>query len=64
LQVLNFKKDDLAYRITRLSRALHTGDILGVPSRIVVSISSLMASIMAITGVVMWWKKRPHAIKS
>jgi uncharacterized iron-regulated membrane protein len=64
LQVLNFKKDDLAYRIMRMSRALHTGDILGVPSRIVVSISSLMAAIMAITGVVMWWKKRPRAIKS
>src|SRR5436190_5143319 len=57
LQVLNFKKDDLAYRIMRLNRAIHTGDVFGVPSRFVASASSLLLVVMTITGLVIWWKK-------
>jgi len=45
------------YRAIRFNRALHTGDILGMPSQIVVSVTSLALVVMVITGVVIWWKK-------
>jgi uncharacterized iron-regulated membrane protein len=40
-----------------LNRAIHTGDIFGLPSRIILSVSSLMLVVMVITGMVIWWKK-------
>ena len=45
-------------RIETTNRAIHTGDIFGIPSKIVMSLASAMASLQLITGVVMWWKKR------
>lgn len=45
------------YRAIRFNRALHTGDVLGLPSQIVVSVTSLALVVMVITGVVIWWKK-------
>ena len=45
------------YRAGRFNRALHTGDIFGLPSRIIVSLSSLALVVMVITGLVIWWKK-------
>lgn len=40
-----------------LNRATHTGDLYGYPTKILVSLSSLMLVIQAITGYYMWWKK-------
>jgi uncharacterized iron-regulated membrane protein len=40
-----------------LNRATHTGDMFGYPTKILVSLSSLMLVIQAITGYYMWWKK-------
>lgn len=45
------------YRAGRFNRALHTGDIFGMPSRIIVSLSSLALCVMVITGLIIWWKK-------
>jgi uncharacterized iron-regulated membrane protein len=45
------------YRAIRFNRSLHTGDIFGLPSRIVVSVTSLALVAMVITGLVIWWKK-------
>lgn len=45
------------YRAIRFNRALHTGDILGMPSRVIVSLTSLALVVMVITGVVIWWRK-------
>ena len=45
------------YRAIRFNRALHTGDIFGMPSRIIVSLSSLALVVMVITGLIIWWKK-------
>ena len=39
------------------NRAIHTGQIYGYPTKILMSISSLMVVVLAITGYVMWWKK-------
>jgi uncharacterized iron-regulated membrane protein len=40
-----------------LNRATHTGDLFGYPTKLLVSLSSLMLVIQAITGYYMWWKK-------
>jgi uncharacterized iron-regulated membrane protein len=52
------------------NRATHTGDIFGYPTKILVSLSSLMLVIQAITGYYMWWRKlrvrqgRAEAVKT
>ena len=40
-----------------VQRSIHTGDVLGTPTHIVVSLSSLLLVAMVLTGVVIWWKK-------
>jgi len=57
LQVHNFLTDSQGYRWIRFNRSIHTGDIWGLPGHIVVSLSSLLLVAMAITGIVIWWKK-------
>jgi uncharacterized iron-regulated membrane protein len=45
-------------RIVIVNRAVHTGDILGIPSKAIMSLASLMAAVQLISGLVMGWKKR------
>jgi len=45
-------------RIITTNRAIHTGDILGVPSKIIMSLASLMLAGQMVTGFVMWWQRR------
>jgi uncharacterized iron-regulated membrane protein len=40
-----------------VNRAIHTGDIFGIPSKLVMSLASLMAVIQLVSGVVMWAKR-------
>ena len=37
---------------------LHTGQILGLPGRITISVAGLVAALLSFTGVYIWWKKR------
>jgi uncharacterized iron-regulated membrane protein len=57
LRVVDFRTNSQSYRMVRLNRAIHTGDIWGFPSHAFVSFSSLLLVAMAVTGVVIWWKK-------
>ena len=57
LKLVDFKTDSLGYRVIRFNRSIHTGDVLGTPTHIVVSLSSLMLVVMVVTGIVIWWKK-------
>jgi uncharacterized iron-regulated membrane protein len=57
LKVRNFKTDSMGYRVIRFNRSIHTGDVLGTPTHIIVSLSSLLLVAMVLTGVVIWWKK-------
>jgi len=57
LQVLNFRKDSLAYRVIRMNRAIHTGDLFGTFGHVVFALSSVVLVAMVATGVVIWWKK-------
>lgn len=57
LEVHNFLTDSPGYRMIRFNRSLHTGDVLGTPTHILMSLSSLLLVGMAISGVLIWWKK-------
>lgn len=37
---------------------LHSGQIIGLPGRILVSLLGLMVSALSVTGVLIWWRKR------
>jgi len=49
-------------RLVILNRALHTGDIFGIPTKILVSLASLAAVAQVVTGTLMWWK-RPRRVR-
>jgi len=57
LAVHNFLTDSQGYRWIRFNRSIHTGDIGGLVGHIVMSLSSLLLVVMAITGIVIWLKK-------
>jgi len=42
------------YRLVRLNRAIHTGDLWGTPGHVVMSLSSLALGVMVITGLFIW----------
>jgi len=45
-------------RMVIQNRALHTGDIFGIPSKTVMSLACLMLVAQAVSGASMWWKRR------
>lgn len=45
-------------RIINMNRAIHTGDVFGVPSKILMSLTSLAAVAQVISGLMMWWKRK------
>ncbi|HEY3901355.1 MAG TPA: PepSY-associated TM helix domain-containing protein [Chthoniobacter sp.] len=46
------------YRLAKFwNRQLHTGDILGWPSRIIACLMSLSLPLLALTGPLIWWGK-------
>jgi len=49
-------------RIITLNRALHTGDVFGMASKIVMSVASLAVVMQLISGVVMWLRKPDAAL--
>jgi uncharacterized iron-regulated membrane protein len=44
-------------RAVILNRAVHTGDVFGVPTKILMSLASLAAVAQVVTGTLMWWKR-------
>jgi len=57
LVVHNYETESKGYRWIRFNRSIHTGDIFGLASHIVVSLSSLALVAMVVSGLVIWWKK-------
>lgn len=54
----NSRTAPLAVRASLMNRQIHTGDVFGTPSRIVMSASSLLVVLQAFSGVLIWWKRR------
>ena len=48
-------------RLIILNRAIHTGDLFGIPSKLLMSLASLAAVAQVATGLVMWSKRRSAA---
>ena len=42
---------------------LHSGRILGLPRRILISLMGLVVAMLSVTGVVIWWKKRAARVR-
>ncbi len=42
---------------------LHSGRILGLPGRILISLMGLVVAMLSVTGVYIWWKKRTARIR-
>ena len=57
LRVDDFASAGRAERAHAYNRALHTGELLGLPSRIVMSLTSLAIALLAVTGVAQWWRR-------
>jgi uncharacterized iron-regulated membrane protein len=58
LSAIDSRRAPAGYRLVNLNRALHTGDILGIASKIVLSLASLIMPFQLLTGLVMWVKRR------
>jgi len=57
LFVENSRTPPAGTAIVILNRSLHTGDIWGYPTKILMSLSSFMLAIQTVTGYCIWWKK-------
>jgi len=47
----------LGSRIITMNRAIHTGDVFGIPSKAIMSLASMAVVVQLVTGLV-WWLKR------
>jgi uncharacterized iron-regulated membrane protein len=45
-------------RMVIANRAIHTGDIFGIPSKIIMSLASLALGFQVISGLRMWWLRK------
>jgi uncharacterized iron-regulated membrane protein len=43
---------------------LHSGRILGLPGRILISLMGLVVAVVSVTGVVIWWRKHRAAVRA
>jgi uncharacterized iron-regulated membrane protein len=49
--------------LVQWTREIHTGTMLGLPTRIAASFFALMLSVLALTGPMIWWNKRRAVAK-
>jgi uncharacterized iron-regulated membrane protein len=57
----NSRTGPLGFRMVKLrNREIHTGDICGLPTRILACFLSLTLPVMAVTGPLIWWNRRPR----
>ncbi len=57
LLVQNSRTVAMGTRAIVWNRRIHTGDLLGLPTKILMSLSCMMLIIQAITGYYMWWAR-------
>ena len=48
-------------RVMVTNEAMHTGEIFGMPSRIIVALAGILLPIQALSGIVMWLRQRRNA---
>jgi uncharacterized iron-regulated membrane protein len=57
LQKRDFRTDSSGYYWIRFNRSLHTGDIWGTATHVLVAAVSLLLVVMVLTGLAIWWRK-------
>jgi uncharacterized iron-regulated membrane protein len=57
LQTESSRTTTAGTRVVILNRAVHTGDLFGIPTKILMSLASLAAVAQAVSGTLMWWKR-------
>ena len=58
-----FSKGTTGDRLIDIQFPIHTGQIAGLPGRILISVIGIIVAMLSFTGVVIWWKKRTPQIK-
>src|SRR5690606_39505133 len=53
-----FADKPLHKQFVEISKPLHTGEIMGLPSAILYFIVALIGCMLPITGFIIWWKDR------
>lgn len=62
IEARSTRQAPLSYRALSIwNRELHTGDLLGWPTRVVAALVSLTLPVMAVTGPLIWWNRRKRA---
>jgi uncharacterized iron-regulated membrane protein len=51
-------------RMVIANRAIHTGDVFGIPSKTIMSRASLMYVVQVVSGLLMWWKRKKRRTPS
>lgn len=59
IAVIDVAQLPLMYRIRVWSVSIHMGQIFGTPTKILALLTSLGVLAMSVTGVWMWWRRRP-----
>ena len=59
LRVDDARRFTRGYRAYRINLALHTGTLIGLPGRVLLAISSLLLPVLAVSGMLIWLRKRP-----
>lgn len=58
LWVMSSRTAPAGTHLVTLNRAIHTGDLFGMPTKILMSLASLMAVVQVVSGVLMWVRRR------
>jgi uncharacterized iron-regulated membrane protein len=58
LRVWSTRTASVGFKINRMwIREIHSGDILGGPTRIMACVPSLLLPLLAVTGILIWWHR-------
>jgi uncharacterized iron-regulated membrane protein len=61
--MIDWRTAPLSFRVVKLwNREIHTGDIGGLPTRILACAISLSLPVLAVTGPLIWWQRRRRSL--
>lgn len=60
IDVINVAELPLLYRVRVWAVSIHMGQIFGTPTKILALVASLVLFALSVTGVWMWWRRRPR----
>lgn len=56
---ISFNEYGTASKLVEYGNAIHMGNYFGAPNRIILLAACIAVWLLSITGVIMWWKRRP-----